>query len=41
VVTFEGGDPAQSPVCEPLSAHGFFGLDAAVVERIARWMSAR
>ena len=41
VVTIEGGDPAQSPPCEPLSAHGFFGLDAPVVERIARWMGAR
>lgn len=40
VVTIEGGDPAQSAPCEPLSAHGFFGLDAAVVERIARWMGA-
>jgi pimeloyl-ACP methyl ester carboxylesterase len=41
VVTFEGGDPAQSAACEPLSPHGFFGLDGAVVERIARWMGAR
>jgi pimeloyl-ACP methyl ester carboxylesterase len=40
LVTFEGGDPAQSAACEPLSAHGFFGLDAAVVERIARFMGA-
>jgi pimeloyl-ACP methyl ester carboxylesterase len=40
VVTIEGGDPAQSAPCEPLSPHGFFGLDAAVVERIARWMGA-
>jgi pimeloyl-ACP methyl ester carboxylesterase len=41
VVTIEGGDPAQSPPCEPLSAHGFFGLDAPVIERIVRWMGAR
>jgi pimeloyl-ACP methyl ester carboxylesterase len=41
LVTFEGGDPAQSPVCEPQAAHGFFGLDAAVVERIARFMGGR
>jgi pimeloyl-ACP methyl ester carboxylesterase len=41
VVTIEGGEPAQSPPCEPLSAHGFLGLDSAVVERIARWMAAR
>jgi hypothetical protein len=40
-VIIEGGDPAQSAPCEPLSPHGFFGLDAVVIERIARWMGAR
>ncbi len=40
-LTIEGGDPAQSGACEPLSAHGFFGLDAGVIEHIARWMGAR
>jgi pimeloyl-ACP methyl ester carboxylesterase len=41
LLTIEGGDPAQSGACEPLSAHGFFGLDAGVIEHIARWMGAR
>ena len=37
-LTFTGGDPPQSDPCEPLAPHGYFGIDAAVVEAIARWI---
>ena len=39
VLTFEGGAPPRSGPCEPRSAHGFFGLDEAVVAAIARWIT--
>jgi len=42
LLTFEGGDPAQSAPCEARAAHGYLGLDAQVVKAIADWIvSAR
>jgi hypothetical protein len=35
----EGGTPPRSGPCEPRAAHGFFGLDEAVVAAIARWIT--
>ena len=40
LLTFSGGDAPQSDPCEPLSAHGYFGIDAKVVEAIAAWIAA-
>jgi pimeloyl-ACP methyl ester carboxylesterase len=40
LLTFEGGDPAQSKPCEARAAHGYLGLDAAVVKAIADWIVA-
>jgi pimeloyl-ACP methyl ester carboxylesterase len=39
LLTFEGGEPPRSGPCEPRAAHGFFGLDEAVVAAIARWIT--
>ncbi len=40
LLTFEGGDPPQSPPCEAASAHGYLGLEAKVVKAIADWIKA-
>ena len=40
LLTFEGGAPAQSKPCEARAAHGYLGLDAAVVKAIADWIVA-
>ena len=40
-LSFKGGDPPRSGPCEPLSYHGFFGLDAEVVRAIAEWIKQR
>ena len=40
LLTFSGGDAPQSPPCEPLAPHGYFGIDARVVDAIAAWISA-
>jgi alpha-beta hydrolase superfamily lysophospholipase len=39
-LTFTGGDAPQSDPCEPLAPHGYFGIDATVVEAITRWIVA-
>lgn len=39
-LTFMGGDAPQSDPCEPLAPHGYFGIDAKVVEAIAAWIVA-
>jgi hypothetical protein len=39
-LTFTGGAAPQSDPCEPLAPHGYFGIDATVVEAIARWIVA-
>jgi hypothetical protein len=33
-----GGLPPQSDPCEPLSAHGYFGIEEKVVDMIASWV---
>ena len=38
VLMFDGGDPPQSDPCEPLAAHGYFGIEAEVVNAIVDWM---
>jgi hypothetical protein len=39
-LTFTGGSAPQSDPCEPLAPHGYFGIDATVVEAIAGWITA-
>jgi hypothetical protein len=39
LLTVAGGEPPRSGPCEPRAAHGFFGLDEAVVAAIARWIT--
>jgi len=39
-LTFTGGAAPQSDPCEPLAPHGYFGIDAAVVDAIASWIAA-
>jgi pimeloyl-ACP methyl ester carboxylesterase len=38
LVTVQGGKPPESPPCEPLSNHGFFGKEPETVDAIAAWM---
>lgn len=38
LVTVNGGKPAESPPCEPLAQHGFYGKEAETVDAIAAWM---
>jgi hypothetical protein len=38
LVSVKGGKPAESPACEPLSAHGFYGVEAPAVDAICAWM---
>jgi hypothetical protein len=38
LVSAKGGKPAESPACEPLSAHGYYGVEAQTVDAIAAWM---
>jgi len=40
LLTFSGGDTPQSPPCEPLAPHGYFGIEERVVEAIAAWIIA-
>lgn len=37
-ILFDGGDPDISSPCKALSAHGFLGIEDAVVSRIVAWM---
>jgi pimeloyl-ACP methyl ester carboxylesterase len=39
LLTFSGGDPAESRPCEARAAHGYLGLDAPVVKAIAEWIT--
>jgi len=41
LVSVRGGKPAESPPCEPLSPHGYYGREAATVDAIAAWMLKR
>jgi hypothetical protein len=38
LVTVKGGKPPESPPCEPLANHGFYGKEAETVDAIAAWM---
>jgi len=38
LLTFEGGDLSVLDPCEPMSHHGFLGLDGEVVTAIASWI---
>jgi len=33
-----GGRPAASGECDPYSAHGFYGVEAPVVDAIMHWV---
>ena len=39
-VVYVQSDEVQSPVCEAMSPHGYLGIEAAVVQRIADWIRA-
>ena len=39
LLQFEGGAAALSNPCDPLDAHGFFGVEQPVIEAIARWIT--
>jgi predicted alpha/beta-hydrolase family hydrolase len=41
LISVRGGKPAESPPCEPLAPHGFYGKEAETVEAIAAWMLKR
>jgi hypothetical protein len=38
VLMFQGGSTPVSDPCDPLSAHGFFGIEQKVIEDIAKWI---
>ena len=38
LISVSGGRPAESPPCEPLAAHGFYGREAETVDAIAAWI---
>jgi hypothetical protein len=38
---FDGGSAPLSNPCDPLSPHGYFGIDQKVVDAIARWIRRR
>jgi pimeloyl-ACP methyl ester carboxylesterase len=37
-VALEGGSPPQSGSCEPLSQHGFFGIEEKAIQAIYEWV---
>jgi len=41
LVSVSGGDAPQTGPCEPLSPHGYTGLDAEVTKAVRRWMLGR
>lgn len=38
LVSVSGGKPPETGPCDPLSAHGYFGMEARTVAAIAAWM---
>jgi len=38
LISVHGGDPPRSDACEPFSAHGYVGVEAATVSAISHWM---
>ena len=41
LISVSGGKPAESAACEPLSAHGYFGVEARTVDAMTAWMLKR
>lgn len=41
LVSVSGGKPPESGPCDPLDAHGFFGVEAPAVDAIAAWIFKR
>lgn len=39
-VVYVQSDQTRSPACEAMSPHGYYGIEAAVVRRIADWIRA-
>jgi hypothetical protein len=37
LLDFDGGRPKESADCEPLAPHGYYGIEARVVDAIASW----
>lgn len=37
----DGGDPPITSACRALSAHGFLGMEASLIEDLSRAMLAR
>jgi hypothetical protein len=35
---FNGGSTPVSDPCDPLSPHGFFGVEQRVIDAIAKWI---
>jgi hypothetical protein len=40
LLSFEGGEAPRSDPCDPLSYHGYLGLESLVVDAIAAWIKA-
>lgn len=38
LVTAHGGDAPRSDPCEPFSPHGYYGIEAPVVDAIVKWI---
>jgi len=38
LITVSGGLSPKSDECEPFTAHGYYGKEAATVEEIVSWM---
>ena len=38
LITVDGGKPAASGECDPYSAHGYYGVEAPVVDAIMHWV---
>jgi len=41
LISVSGGKPSESDPCEPLAAHGYFGVEEATVQAIKNWMLGR
>jgi len=39
-VVYVQSDQTHSPVCEAMAPHGYYGIEAAVVQRVADWIRA-
>ncbi len=41
LMTFKGGSGMKGDPCDPISYHGYIGIEPAVVSRIASWIKAQ